>query len=160
MKKKLIQGLINFVVTIVLFIIAFVIYEGIKSGPKEPPITASQDTILTDEQSDKVLQMSANEVNKTLPMMIDSSLRADNCLTYSGKKIQYRFTYINKSKSQFSDDIFKRVADKAKPKIINAIRTTPNMEFARKIHATFIYSYYDKDGNYLYGITINSNDYK
>jgi len=50
--------------------------------------------------------------------------------------------------------------DYLEPRIINDVRTNPNMKFLRDKKVTMNYYYMDKDGNYLFTISVTPKKYE
>ena len=106
---------------------------------------------------DKILMSTASEMNKTCPVMIDSMTRLDNTIAFPGKVLQYNYTLVSLGKSDA--DTIKAKAF-LEPRILNTIRTSPQMKYLREHETTFNYYYKDKNGMYFFSIEITPDRYK
>lgn len=106
---------------------------------------------------DKVMTAAASELNKMCPMMLDSETRLDNVMTLPPNIFQYNYTLVNYEKESVDTLAMKEYLE---PQTINFVRTSPDMQYARDNNAVINYSYKDKNGNYLFKISISSKQYK
>ena len=106
---------------------------------------------------DKELVEATKEINKHLPMMIDSETRTDSTVVLPYNTIQYVFTMINQSKDQLNAEDFEK---RLRPLILNSIKTNSDMENFRKNEVTLVYLYKDKDGKEFLKFTFKYDDYK
>jgi hypothetical protein len=106
---------------------------------------------------DKVLMKTASEFNESCPIMIDSETRLDNTIALPSKVFQYNYTLINVEKETFDVIVLK---DYLEPNITNSVRTNPDMKIFRDNKVTMNYYYKDKDGNYLFAISVTPEQYK
>lgn len=118
------------------------------------------DKQLTDKKIFKMLVKIAREINKTLPIVVESGLRCENVNVLPGRKFQYNFTLTNLLKEDVDTSQIKNFIVKSKPILTNAIRTDPTMELFRQQKVILIYTYRDKYANYLYNIIIKPEDYQ
>jgi hypothetical protein len=106
---------------------------------------------------DKALMKAASEINKSCPILIDSETRLDNTITLPSNVFQYNYTLINKEKETVDIAILKKYLE---PMITNTVRTNPDMKFQRDNKVTINYSYKDKDGNFLFTISVTPEQYE
>ncbi len=106
---------------------------------------------------DKHLAVAASELNKTLPMMVDASTRLDNVLALPDRVMVYNYTAVKIEIVQADSNTFK---DNLRPKLINIIKTTPEMKFFRDEDVTFVYLYRREDGSYLFSVIVDPSQYK
>jgi len=106
---------------------------------------------------DKIMMKTASEINEACPIMIDSETRLDNTIVLPSNVFQYNYTLINMYKEDIDIDMLKTYIE---PNIINFVRTNPDMKFQRDNKVTINYYYKDKDGNYLFTITITPLQYQ
>jgi hypothetical protein len=101
----------------------------------------------------------ANDTNRNLPAMVDSTTRLENVSVHSGKIYQYNYTLITVEKKNFNIEVFTK---NQKPILINGVRQFRNkagFNFFADNHVNFAYSYKDKNGEYLLKILVTPNDY-
>jgi len=106
---------------------------------------------------DKVLIKMAGEMNKTLPMMLDSDTRLDNVMALPNKTVMYSYTLVNGENGMIDTIALKNYLE---PNIINTIKTDPGMKYFRENSITQQYRYKDKNGNYLFSIVATPEQYK
>ncbi len=105
---------------------------------------------------DKVLMESANEINKTCPIMLDSETRLDNTMALPDKVFQYTYTLVNWEKSSIDTVELKKLIE---PQIINSVKTNPQMKYQRENKITMSFYYKDKNGLYVCCITVTPKQY-
>ena len=106
---------------------------------------------------DMQLVEATKEINKHLPMMIDSETRIDLTVVLPHNTIQYVFTMVNQSKDQLNvEDLEARL----RPIVLNNIKTNSDMEYFKENKVTMAYLYKDKDGKEVLEMTFKYDDYK
>lgn len=105
---------------------------------------------------DQVLMEVAGELNKSLPMMINSETRLDTTVALPGKILQYHCTLINQEKKDIDIPELKEMM---RPSMIQTLRTSPQMNIFRKEKVMMEYHYKDKNGEYLFTIPITPEQY-
>ena len=129
---------------IVISVIAFgVVYYVSRSFFKAPSF-------------DKVLMQTASEINKTCPISIDQYTRLDNTVALPGNIFQYNYTMVTLAKSDVNADTLKM---KIEPGIVNTVKTSPDMKVFRDNKTTINYSYKDKDGVFVFQISVTPDKY-
>ena len=106
---------------------------------------------------DKEMMKIASEINKSCPIILDRETQLDNVMVLPPNVLQYQYTLINMEKETTDTMMLKNALE---PKITNSVRTNPNMQFQRDKKVTFKYYYKDKDGNYLFTISVTPEQYK
>jgi hypothetical protein len=118
----------------------------------------AQKDFLKEPLVDKVLMEMASEINKSLPVMIDSITRCDNLLALPDKTISYNCTILTDFETVMLDTLVaKQVLE---PRILNTIKTYPDTKYFRDNDVTMKYCYKDESGNYLFSIVITPTQYK
>lgn len=104
-----------------------------------------------------LLDKTANDLNKTCPMMVDSETRLDNVTVLPGKVFQYNYTIVN-----YVKDSLDPVALQAslQPNMLNQIKTNPDLKLFRDNEVTLAYNYVDKNGIFLLKMNFGPKDYK
>src|SRR5450759_1934194 len=111
---------------------------------------------IKDTEIQNKLKQVANEVNKGCPRIIDSETRLDNAGAFSNRTLLYNFTLVNKERSQIDTLMLKSSME---PSIINQFKTSPIFELARQNHLTIKYYFKDRNGIYLFTISITPDKY-
>lgn len=106
---------------------------------------------------DQVLVRTANEINKTCPIMIDDQTRLDNTVALPDNTFQYNYTLINLTTAEISLDTIKKYVE---PGIINNVKTHPDMKIYRENKTTLIYYYNDMNGEFVYKLEVSPDKYQ
>jgi hypothetical protein len=106
---------------------------------------------------DKILVEAANEVNKTLPIMVDSETRLDSTMALPNKEYSYFYTLINYSVDEIDAVQFEK---EMRPGIINQVKTNSDLEVFRNNNVTLNYVYRDKNLSEIVKIKVTPKDYK
>lgn len=134
------------IVGIVAGVIAFgLTYYGVQQLFLKPP------------SIDKVMMQAASELNKTCPIMIDPYTRLDNAIAMPDNSFQYNYTMVNVGKSEVNIDTIKKSNE---PRIINNVKTDPNLKIYRDNKTTMIYNYLDKNGVFVFKISVTADMYQ
>lgn len=113
--------------------------------------------LFNNSQFDKTAMAFANEINKSCPIMIDQGTRLDNSITLPGKIFQYNYTLINFIKDSID---FNGLKANIEPRILNYVKTNPQMKFVRDNNFTINYYYSDKFGIHLFTISVKPEQYQ
>lgn len=105
---------------------------------------------------DKVLMNTANEMNKTLPMNVDSGTRLDTTIGGPGKKFTYIYTLLTVEKTNLD---LPSLQKNMRPQIIANYKTSDRMKVFRDQNVELNYEYKDKDGNLLFSIAVSPKDF-
>lgn len=106
---------------------------------------------------EKMMTKVANEMNKDCPQMVDSETRLDNATVIPPDIFQYNYTLINIEKGDLDTSIVK---ENLSPNIINFVRTSSEMKAVREKKVTVNYNYRDKNGAYVFRISVSPEQYK
>jgi ribosomal protein L37E len=106
---------------------------------------------------DKAMMKVANEINKTCPIMLDADTRLDNTIALPNKVFQYNYTLVNWEKSTIDTVALKNYVE---PRVINDVKTNPQMQFQRDHKVTMGYYYKDKEGAYVCAVYVTPADYE
>ncbi len=106
---------------------------------------------------DKVMMDVASELNKTCPIMVDRETRFDNAIALPDNIFQYNYTLVNVEKVTVKP---KEIKQHLEPNLVNFVKTSPQMKTQRDFKTTLNYNYKDKNGEYLFLITITPDKYE
>lgn len=106
---------------------------------------------------DKTMMAIAGELNKSCPIMVDNATRLDNSIALPDKVFQYNYTLVSLVKDSVNTDEIKKILE---PRIINQVKTDPQMKFVRDHKVTVNYSYRDRTGVNLFTISVSPEQYK
>lgn len=113
--------------------------------PKAENNTVDEKQVLNDS-----LKLAAQQVNQTLPKMIDSETRLDSSLAGDSKFI-YKLTMINYKAEELSSDEFKKIA---RENLLSNVCTNPGIKAFFDRDVSVDYQYYGKLGNLITGVEI------
>jgi hypothetical protein len=133
------------------FIISFAIFYAIGQLGGEYIVSKLRGPLY-----DKQMMEFASEINKNCPIMIDNATRFDNATPLPGKVFQYNYTLINMVKDSFDAEELKKNLE---PSVINFVKSNPEMKTVRVNKVTINYSYRDKNGTFLFTITVTPDLY-
>lgn len=142
LKKKKKNQMIGAIVGVMTFFIA---YFGIQQIFFKAP------------SYDQVMIQMSSEMNKSCPIMIDANTRLDNTVALANNTFQYNYTLINNEKAT-SDA--KRMKEFLEPTIVNIVKSNPELKFQRDHGTTLNYNYKDKNGVFLFNISVTPDKYK
>lgn len=117
---------------------------------------ANQFLVLT-PSFDEVLMKTASELNKSLPMMVDSETQLDNTISLPDNTFQYNYTLIN---IDVDSIVAEELHEALEGRLANNIKNNPDMKAFRENEVTMCYSYSDKDGQFITKIIISPEDYQ
>ena len=96
----------------------------------------------------------SEEMNKRCPMVIDADTRLDNTTALDNPvKLVYNYTIVTATKKEIGDRLT-TIKETMKPQIQNTVDTNPDMQPFRDNHVLLMYSYKDKNGEFLFDFTI------
>ena len=115
------------------------------------------DTFFKKPNIEEILIQVAEEMNKNCPITLDGDTRLDTTMGGPGKSFSYFYTLVNYSKEEINQDT---LITYLKPNIINNVSTNPQMAIFRENEITMNYNYKDKEGVFLFVITVTPDNYK
>jgi hypothetical protein len=139
MNKKIRNTIIIFLGVVMLMIVLPRFYEG------------------TAYNYNQDLLKQAEAINKNCPMMLDSGTRLDGVLVLRGNILAYKETVTIATKEQINLEKFKSLIE---PKLINQVKSDPDLKPNRDASTTFEYDFSDKDGVFMLKVTITPEQYK
>lgn len=99
----------------------------------------------------------ANEINKTCPMMIDQDTQLDNTMALPNNTFVYNYTLVNLEKENIDIEAVKNFIE---PKVVNNMKTSPDMKLYRENRTTMTYNYKDKNGIFVLKINVGPEKYE
>jgi hypothetical protein len=105
----------------------------------------------------KMIAEIASEINNACPMMVDGETRLDNAMPMPGNTFQYNYTLVNAERASFDTMTVKALAE---PTIIEYVKTEPLMQYVREQNTTINYCYRDKNGAYLFTVSVTPHQYE
>lgn len=88
--------------------------------------------------------------------MVDEQTRLDRVDAPGDNRIMYFYTLVKVSKSEVDADTMK---ESLTPVIREDVETNPQMTVNREHNTTMVYSYDDKNGDFLFSITVTPEMY-
>lgn len=99
----------------------------------------------------------AKEMNKQCPTMVDVETRLDKVNAFADNSLQFDYTLIYRDKDSVSIGNLKQYME---PEILNKIKTSPTLSKYISKDLTWIYSYNDKNGDFIFKITYTPEQLK
>jgi hypothetical protein len=96
-------------------------------------------------------------MNKTCPSMIDTETRLDKVMASSDKNLQFNYTLIHMNKDSLPIERLKKYLE---PRILQKIKTSPTLNQFLYKNLTWIYSYNDMKGDFIFKITYTPEQFK
>lgn len=106
---------------------------------------------------DKAMMKIASELNKSCPMMIDAETRLDNAVALPGNVFQYNYTLVHIEKATADPEEMRNLMG---PRIVNYVKTNPQMKPQRDRKTTINYCYKDKAGIFFLMIAVTPDKYE
>jgi len=106
---------------------------------------------------EKAMVEFASEINKNCPIMIDNATRLDNSIALPKNTFQYNYTILTVVKDSVKIEDLKNSVE---PRIINIVKTEPQMKIIRDNKTTVNYNYKDKFGVFLFMISVKPEQYE
>jgi hypothetical protein len=110
-----------------------------------------------DPSPDRAVLKFTNEMNKHCPTMVDVETRLDKVIASVDNSLQFNYTLIYRDKDSVAVENLKNYME---PLIINKIKTSPTLSKYLSKDLTWIYSYSDKDGDFIFKITYTPEQFK
>ncbi len=107
---------------------------------------------------EKALVQASNELNKTVPTMVDPETRLDGTTAGPGKTFVYQYTLVNIVKDATFDA--KALETAMRPIILEQYKTNPGLKSFRDTGVSMRYRYSDKNGVFITEIVIGPEDLK
>jgi hypothetical protein len=89
--------------------------------------------------------------------MVDAETRLDNAVSLPKKVFQYNYTLVNVEKETANTEEMQKFLE---PNIVNLVKTNPQMKPMRDLKTTINYYYKDKDGTFLFLISLTPDNYE
>lgn len=105
---------------------------------------------------DSTLVNTASELNKNLPMVIDSETSLDSITALPNRTMRYNLTLINMASEDYNvEEVIALINEPLR----NRIKTIPEAEFFRKNGVSLSYYYFDMNNKYFFEIKIPAGEY-
>jgi hypothetical protein len=106
---------------------------------------------------EKEMTTIAQGINMHCPMMIDPATRLDNVMAMPGKTFQYNYTLLNVDAATANPEEMKNFIT---PRIINNIKSNPDLAPQRHNKVIMSYLYKDKIGTALFKLVVTPEMYQ
>jgi hypothetical protein len=136
----------------IIFAVAFAIFYAIGQFGGEKIVGLFKKSTFN-----KAMMVTASEINKSCPIMVDNATRLDNAIAMPDNVFQYNYTLVNMVKDSVNIGELKNYL---LPNITNFVKTNPDMKQIRDNKMTVNYYYKDKVGVYLFTISVKPEQYE
>jgi hypothetical protein len=120
-------------------------------------VIAVQRIFFNHPSSDKEVKKFVKGMNKTCPTMVDRETRLDNVLTFADNNLQFNYTLVNMTRDSLP---IPRLKSYMEPVIINKIKNSGSLRKLLNKNLTWIYSYNDKNGDFIFKVTYTPDQFK
>ena len=100
---------------------------------------------------DQKLHEACLTINRQLPVMVDDDTRLDSMSSFPSRVLRYHYTLLASEEGELDP---KALQNFLQPKIIQNIRTSPDMRLYKEEKVTFHYCYKDREGRLVLQLTI------
>jgi hypothetical protein len=107
--------------------------------------------------SDKEVRKFVKGMNKTCPTMVDPETRLDKVLAFADNNLQFNYTLVHMIKDSLP---IPRLKSYMEPVIINKIKNSGSLRKLLDKKLTWIYSYNDKNGDFIFKVTYTPDQLK
>jgi hypothetical protein len=114
---------------------------------------AIQKIFLTDREVAKFVR----GMNKTCPQMIDPETRLDKVLAFEKNNLQFNYTLIYQVRDSLPIPSLKSYME---PVILNKIKNSGTLRKFLDKNLTWIYSYNDKNGDFIFKVTYTPEQFR
>ena len=97
------------------------------------------------------------DMNKHCPTMVDVETRLDKVNALADNRLQFDYTLIYRDKDSIAIGNLKQYME---PVILGKIKTSPTLNKYIQKDLTWIYSYNDKNGDFIFKITVTPDQLK
>jgi hypothetical protein len=120
-------------------------------------LVAAKIFLFKSSSPDKDVLKFAKEMNKTCPTMVDVETRLDKVNALADNSLQFDYTLIYRYRDSVSIGSLKQYME---PVILNKIKTSPELSRYLTKNLTWIYSYKDMRGDFIFKITYTPEQFK
>lgn len=120
-------------------------------------ILAVQKVFFNHPSYDKEVRKFVKGMNKTCPTMVDPETRLDKVLAFADNNLQFNYTLVHMIKDSLP---IPRLKSYMEPVIINKIKNTGSLRKLLNKKLTWIYSYNDKNGDFIFKVTYTPDQFK
>lgn len=106
---------------------------------------------------DEELKRAAKEITKSCPVMVDEQTRLDRVDGPGDNRIMYFYTLVKLNRSEVDAEAMKASLT---PVLVEDVVTNAQMAINREHHTTMVYSYSDRNGEFLFSIEVTPEIYK
>ena len=107
--------------------------------------------------SDISVQKLTTEINKSCPAMVDVETRLDKVVSSVDNSVQFNYTLIHRNKDSIA---IGKLKNSLGPVILKKIKSSPTLSKYLNKNLTWIYSYNDKNGDFIFKITYTPEQFK
>lgn len=99
----------------------------------------------------------AKEMNKRCPMMVDPETRLDKVNALEDNNLQFYYTLIYRYRDSVAIGNLKQYME---PVILNKIKTSPDLSRYLNKDLTWVYTYNDRNGDFIFKITYTPEQFR
>jgi hypothetical protein len=108
-------------------------------------------------EADRDVLKFVKQMNSHCPSMVDNETRLDKVQFLPGNNLEFYYTLIQRDKDSVSINNLKQFMG---PVILNKIKSSPTLNRYISKNLTWVYSYNDKNGDFVFKITFTPEQFK
>lgn len=108
-------------------------------------------------EADRDVLKFVKQMNSHCPSMVDDETRLDKVQFLPGNNLEFYYTLIQRDKDSVSINNLKQFMG---PVILNKIKSSPTLNRYISKNLTWVYSYNDKNGDFVFKITFTPEQFK
>lgn len=108
-------------------------------------------------RTDREVAKFVRGMNKTCPSMIDPETRLDNVVAFEKNNLQFNYTLIYQVRDSLPIPSLKSYME---PVILNKIKNSGTLRKFLDKNLTWIYSYNDRNGDFIFKVTYTPEQFK
>jgi hypothetical protein len=124
---------------------------------KTPSFDKKVVALIKGHSYDKSVTDFVKTINKSCPDMIDPETRMDKVLLYGENNLQFNYTLVHMIKDSLPIPTLKKYME---PVIYGKIRNSGTLRQFLNKNLTWIYSYSDKNGDFIFKVTYTPDMFK
>ena len=113
--------------------------------------------VFFNSSADKEVLIFVKEMNKTCPSMVDRETRLDKVIASTDNNLQFNYTLIHMIRDSLP---ISRLKNYMEPVILNEIKNSGTLRKFLDKNLTWIYSYNDKKGDFIFKISYTPEQFK
>ncbi|MCL1922508.1 MAG: hypothetical protein FWG15_01325 [Propionibacteriaceae bacterium] len=109
---------------------------------------------------DKALSDAVKQLNESTPMLVDSETQLDNAEAPGNRVLRYNYSLVNIAQGDLTAEEINELEQGVAPGVITQIKGNASMDPLKSLDVIFEFRYSTNDGQELFTIRVEPEDYK